>query len=174
MKELKWYAVYTRPKWEKRVTEQLRKKRIDNYCPLNKVQRQWSDRGKLYHELLFTSYVFVHLNEKDRASVLQVDGVINFVYWLGSPAIIRDEEIDAIKGFVSEYSNITVEKKQVSVNDEVKVINGPLISKKGNVLEVLNSTVKVVLPSLGHILTAETRKDNTEIPAYLEELKLRV
>jgi transcription antitermination factor NusG len=174
MKELKWYAVYTRPKWEKKVAEQLTRKKINNYCPLNKVQQQWSDRGKMLYEPLFASYVFVQLVDKDSASVLQATGVVNFVYWLGSPVIIRDEEIDAIRSFVSEYSNITTEKKLVNLNGEVTFINGPLISRKGNVLEVRNSTVKVLLPSLGHMLIAETRKDSIEMPSYIGESKLRI
>ncbi len=45
--EAKWYAVYTRPRWEKKVAEILTRKKIENYCPLNKVVRQWSDRKKI-------------------------------------------------------------------------------------------------------------------------------
>jgi hypothetical protein len=53
--ETKWYAVYTRPRWEKKVAEILTDKKIENYCPLNKVVRQWSDRKKIVHEPLFTT-----------------------------------------------------------------------------------------------------------------------
>ena len=52
--EKKWYAVYTRPKWEKKVAELLSRKRIENYCPLNKSIKQWSDRKKTIFEPLFT------------------------------------------------------------------------------------------------------------------------
>ena len=33
----KWYAVYTRPRWEKKVAEILTRRKIENYCPINKV-----------------------------------------------------------------------------------------------------------------------------------------
>jgi transcription antitermination factor NusG len=174
MKELKWYAVYTRPKWEKKVTELLTKKKITNYCPLNRTQQQWSDGRKTLYKPLFTSYVFVRLSEKDCESVLQTTGVINFVHWLNRPAIIHDEEIDTIKLFLKEYTNVTLEKNPVSLNDKVKVISGPLMLRKGNVLEVRNNTLKVMLSSLGHTLVAEVRKNSIETAAFTEESKLRV
>jgi len=169
MNESKWFAVYTRPRWEKRVSELLTRRQINNYCPLNRIQKQWSDRKKLVYEPLFTSYVFVHLNDKERMPVLKTAGVINFIYWLGRPAVIRDEEINTIRFFLSEYQNVTLEKKPVNLNDEVRIIGGPLMLRKGNVLEVRNNTVKVTLPSLGHSLIAEVRKDNIENLTYTEE-----
>ena len=60
--EKHWYAVYTRPRSEKRVDILLQKKSIESWCPLQKVQRQWSDRKKTILQPLFTSYVFVHVN----------------------------------------------------------------------------------------------------------------
>jgi len=66
-----WYAVYTRPKWEKKVAELLSRKRIENYCPLHKSIKQWSDRKKTIFEPLFNSYVFVHVDETDHLPVRQ-------------------------------------------------------------------------------------------------------
>jgi hypothetical protein len=56
-----WYVLYTNPKAEKRVSEQLTKMGITNYCPLITKVKQWSDRKKKVEEPLFTSYVFVTL-----------------------------------------------------------------------------------------------------------------
>src|SRR4029077_16112 len=96
----KWFAVYTRPRWEKKVAEILTRKKVENYCPLNKVLRQWSDRKKIVHEPLFTSYVFVRVSESEIMSLKRINGVTNLVYWLGKPAIIRDSEIETIKMFL--------------------------------------------------------------------------
>src|SRR6476619_2013170 len=101
--ETKWYAVYTRPRWEKKVAEILSRKKIENYCPLNKLLRQWSDRKKIVFEPLFTSYVFVKAAEKEHSEIRKIDGIINFVYWINKPAIIRNEEIESIKEFLKEY-----------------------------------------------------------------------
>jgi transcriptional antiterminator NusG len=159
---LQWYALYTRPCWEKRVAELLSQQQIENYCPLQKVLRQWSDRKKVIQEPLFKSYVFVRVPESGKLTVRQTDGVLNFVNYLGKPAIIRDEEIDRVKQFLNDYKNVRVENIALYVNDQVRVIGGPFMMMKGNVVEVKRKTVKVLLPSLGFALTAEVEIANLE------------
>ena len=158
MCDLTWYAIYTRPRWEKRVAERLTQKDIINYCPLNRVLRQWHDRKKLVLEPLFTSYVFVRINLKNHLGVLQTNGVINFVNWLGRPAVIKDEEIWLIQQFLQEYKNISVEKEDLKVNDEVMISDGPLLSYKGRIVEIKNKTVRLYIPSLKVALYAEVDK----------------
>jgi transcription antitermination factor NusG len=161
--EKNWYAVYTRPKWEKKVAELLGKKRIENYCPLYKSIKQWSDRKKTIFEPLFTSYVFVHINETEHLPVKQTDGILNFVYWLGKPAVIKNEEIDTIRNFLSENEHIRLEKIEVNIDDRVKIIDGPFKLWEGNVTEIRPKSVKVLLPSLGYALVAEVPKTRIEV-----------
>jgi transcription antitermination factor NusG len=82
------------------------------------------------------------------------------VHWLGRPAIIRDIEIEMIKRFLNEHNTVEVAKLDVSVNDKVKIINGPLMEKEGCVVEVMANKVRLILPSLGYAITAEVAKDN--------------
>jgi len=164
----KWYAVYTKPRWEKKVSESFMKKKIVNYCPLMKVQRQWSDRKKIIHEPLFTSYVFVQIDETQQLPIRSTDGVVNFVYWLGKPAVIRNDEITTIRHFLNDYENVKLEKTQVNVNDTVRVIGGPLMEQNGHVLSVKNKLVKVMLPSLGYMMYVELKKSNIEIISQTE------
>lgn len=159
----KWYVVYTRPRWEKKVAELLSRKKIEHYCPLNRVQKQWSDRKKIVIEPLFSSYVFVHIDETEQTLMRSTDGVINFVYWLGKPAVVRSEEILAIREFLNDYKNVRLEKTTVNLNDIVRVIGGPLVMQKGQVVSVKNKTVKVILPSLGYMMQAELETSNVEI-----------
>ncbi|WP_205509190.1 transcription termination/antitermination protein NusG [Longitalea arenae] len=160
--DLRWYALYTRPRWEKKVAELLEIKEIENYCPLQKSERNWSDRKKIILEPLFKSYVMVRLAPKAHIPVLQTDGVLGFVTFQGKPAIIRDEEIEAVKQFLKDYENIQVERIDVNINDEVTIINGPLMQQKGQVMEVNNRLVKVMLPSLGFALVAIDKSNLTK------------
>ena len=41
-----WYVLYTKPKNEKKVSEQLNSLGFEAYCPLVTTFRQWSDRKK--------------------------------------------------------------------------------------------------------------------------------
>src|SRR5260221_3796633 len=111
-----WYAVYTRPRWEKKVNALFAEKGIESFCPLNKVHKQWSDRVKLVEEPLFKSYVFVHVPRDEQAEVRLVNGVLNFVYWLGKPAVIKQVEIDRIKRFLNQHENVSVESLQLKPN----------------------------------------------------------
>ena len=82
--EKKWYVVYTRPRWEKKVSGILMSRGIEYYCPLNKVMKQWSDRKKIVLEPLFKGYVFIKIPESLKWEVKSVEGVLNYVYWLGT------------------------------------------------------------------------------------------
>jgi len=161
--DLKWYAVYTRPRWEKKVAYVLEKKGIEQYCPLNKIYRQWSDRRKLILEPLFTSYVFVRTTEKMHSEIKSLNGIINFVYGLSKPAIIRDEEINCIKEFLNNHNNVQLQKTPVDVNDTVRITSGALTEYEGNVVAVKSKTVKIILPSLGYRMIAEVEKINVEV-----------
>jgi transcription antitermination factor NusG len=159
----KWFAVYTKPRWEKKVADLLVKENIITYCPLNRVVRQWSDRKKLLYEPLFTCYVFVQVGKDEISKVKSINGVINFVCWLGKPAIIKDEEIEIIKRFLNEHENVHLEKAEVNVNDVVRITNGPLMQAEGSILAVGRKKVKVYLPTLGYAMVAEIEKTNLKV-----------
>jgi len=161
-----WYAVYTKPRWEKKVAELLTDKKIQNYCPLNKVRKQWADRKKIVFEPLFTSYVFVRASEMEHLQIKQTTGVINLLYWLGKPAVIKDVEIDIIQRFLNDNMNVHLEKTRVNVNDIVRIISGPLMEHEGKVVAVMNKSVKIILPSLGYIMVAEVEATNVELVDY--------
>ncbi len=112
--EKKWYAVYTKSRCEKKVANQLSQKGIEYYCPLNRVQKQWSDRKKIIFEPLFNSYVFVKISSEEQLAVRQTSGILNFVYWLSKPAVIRNDEIEIIKQFLNEHSFVKLEKVKVN------------------------------------------------------------
>jgi transcription antitermination factor NusG len=132
----------------------LTEKGLESYCPLNKVRRKWSDRIKVVEEPLFKSYVFVKVSDEDRTAVRMTPGAINFVYWEGKPAIIKEKEIIAIKRFLDEYENVEVHRNDFKVNERVRITNGTLMDHEGKVLDIRHKTVKVAIDSLGYVLVA--------------------
>jgi transcription antitermination factor NusG len=156
----KWLAVYTRPRCEKKVNELLMNKGFESYCPLNKVHRKWSDRIKLVEEPLFKSYVFVHIADAEQTAIRMVNGVLNFVYWLGKPAIIKPREIERIKRFLNDYDDVTTESLSIQPNDKVLVKSGALMDKEATVLRQLGNRVELEIESLGYKLVAYVDKKN--------------
>lgn len=161
---LKWYAIYTKPRWEKKVNALLTQKAIESYCPLNKVRRKWSDRIKTIEEPLFKSYVFVKINDEDRTNVRMTSGVVNFVYWNGKPAVIKEKEIQTIKRFLDEYENVEAVKIDFAPDDRVRIISGPMMDQEGKILEIKNKMAKLRIDSLGYMLIAYIDKTKL-IPA---------
>lgn len=161
-----WYAVYTKARWEKKVADLLARKQLESYCPLNHVERQWSDRRKLVQEPLFKSYVFVRIPESKKNLVRETEGIINFVYWLGKPAVINDYEIDLIKRFLREYKSATLEQFPIRQNDLVEITAGPLMHQRGRILEVGKNKVKAVLNSLGFAMIATVRNNEVAVLDY--------
>ena len=114
-------------------------------------------------EPIFKGYVFVKLEEKSKWDVKQVNGILNFVYWLGKPAIIREEEINTIRKFLNEFSDVQVEQKGVLVNSEVRVKQGVMMDYHGVVVEVIGSRAVVKIDSLDIQLSAHFDKKNLEL-----------
>ena len=151
-----WYVLYTKSNCEKKVNELLYKKGIEAYCPLNKVYRQWSDRRKQLSVPLFPSYVFVNVAEKDLLLLRSMTSkIVSILYWLGKPAVIKNDEILEIKNFLNRHTEVKLEKRSVNINDEVVVIRGPFYNQHGIVRSIKNNTVVLSLPSLGYNMIAE-------------------
>lgn len=155
--EKKWYAIYTKPRWEKKIDSVLIRKGIESWCPLQKVERQWSDRKKIIEEPLFKSYVFVRIDDTERSKVLMTDGALNFVYYLGKPAVIKEEELNHIKSYLAEKdAKITIVSDEgFSSGDKIKVNYGVFMDKEGTVIRSGKKKVYVQLQSLGQVMIVE-------------------
>lgn len=129
---------------------------IEAYCPVNKREKQWSDRKKITEEPLFRSYVFVNIDLDQQGSIVRRTlGVVNFVYWLNKPAVIQDDEILAIQQFLSEHAAVEVFGNTLQVGDFITIDAGALKGQKAEVVGVKNRhEVRLRIDSLGFELVA--------------------
>ncbi len=158
---VKWNIVLTKAGCERKVAGLFAKKQIEHYWPMNTLRSYNNGVTKTQLEPLFKSYVFVRINENQVQKVLKVQHVVNFVYWLNKPAVIKDEEIETIQFFLRQYQTLQIEKTEVDINEGVKNLRGSSITKAGNVTEMLNNSTKAILPSLGFILISQI-PENTD------------
>ena len=123
-KELKtnWYAVYTRPRFEKQVLKGLVDQGIEGYLPLIKTMRQWSDRKKMVEVPLFSSYVFVHINRSSYDQVLQTHGVVKYIAFEGKAATIPSDQIDNLKIIIDSNDKVETTWESRRKGDQVIVI----------------------------------------------------
>ena len=159
-KQNNWYAVYTKPRFEKKVYKSLAEKGLEAYCPLNRVKKKWSDRMKWVEEPLFKSYVFVRVQEEELGRAREVKGVVNFVYWLGRPAIIKHKEIETIRKFLNEYEDVKAVPLDLRPDTKVTIKKGVLMDKKAKVIRALHKKVQVIIESIGYSLVAVVDQSN--------------
>ncbi len=155
-----WYIIYTKPRCEKKIASIFSKWKIENFCPFIYVKSSVYGRMKLVHEPLFKSYVFVYIPGDQINKLLRVEGVVNFLYWLGKPAVIKNKEIEVIKEFANDYQNIKIERLKVDMDGPIQIIDEPSYKMEGKFISVKNKTVKVNLPSFGYTLIAEIEKES--------------
>ncbi len=164
--EMKWHAVYTKPNCERKVAEILTRRKIVNYCPLNRVSRPGSESKKVYEVPLFSSYVFVKVSEIQHPQLRQVDGIINFLYWMGRPVSIKESEIDKIRHFLDEHINVKVEKTGVGINDTLSIVSGSFMEQDRDVITKKNKKAAIGLPSLGYKIVGEFEISNVSVKSY--------
>jgi transcription antitermination factor NusG len=160
--EKQWYIVYTKPRTEKKVSDVLTRKNIENYFPLNRVASDWNANKKIIEVPLFTCYIFVRATVRQLFELKKITGVVNLVYWLGKPVIIDDSEISMIKSFLSDHINVTTKKITLGI-DTLRKYDTSIVEQEGSLMTVKNKKINVVLPSLGYIMTAEVETSNVRI-----------
>ena len=147
-----WYAVYTKLNCELKVIAQFNRKKINNYCPLNSTSSNSGFRKRWNNMPLFKSIVFVYISDQEMVNVKQTTDVLNFLYWLGSPAVINNEEIKNIERFTSDYTHIITEKMTVNPYATLQIIsNIDLINTN---VSYKSTSIKMLLPSLGFSIMA--------------------
>ncbi len=161
MEEKKWYVIYSKPRWEKKIDAALVNKGVESWCPIMKIQKQWTDRKKIIEEPIFRSYVFVHIDDAEKYEVLITPGVLNFVYYLGQPAVVREEEIDIMKKFLVEKDAKfeIVSSEGFKENTKVRVSHGVFIDREGTVLRDGKKKVYVQIESLGQLMVVEFKTE---------------
>jgi len=141
--EPRWYVAHTSANHEKRLTQQLLQRSVENFLPLYDTVRRWKDRRMKLQLPLFPGYVFVRLPLCDRLKVLQVPGVARLISFNGHPAALPDEEVDALRAGLA--TQLRVEPHPyLTVGRRVRVKCGPLEGVEGILIRKKNAC-RVVL-----------------------------
>ena len=129
---MSWYALYTKPRHEKKVYSYLLEKDFIAFLPLVERVRQWKDRKMRIEVPLFSSYVFSDFNYRNRFEILQTQGVIKIIHFRGKPAVIPDWQIDSLKKMLESPATLRLER-YVRPGEMAEVMTGPFKGLKGMV-----------------------------------------
>jgi len=157
---LQWHAIYVSSNREKKLAAYFEERGIEVFCPCQTEVRQWSDRKKKVSVPLFRSYLFLRIDyTSDHLTVLQAPGVVAFVKWLRKVAIIRDEEIEAIRNFLDDHHDVKVlGLKELEQGEQLNIERGPMMGRSGKVISHSRHKVKLLIEQLGMQIVAEIPK----------------
>lgn len=149
----RWFALYTRPKAEKKIQHYLLQKGISHYLPLNRVKKKWSDRYKWVDEPLFKGYLFVEITDNERFDVLNIPGAVRFVSFNGVAAPIRSTDIEFLKKLLDTDYEIDTVATHLTTGSKVVIDRGPLTGYVGTLIQYEgNKKVKVDVEHLEYSL----------------------
>ncbi|MEI3791869.1 MULTISPECIES: transcription termination/antitermination protein NusG [unclassified Chryseobacterium] len=153
-----WYVIYTKSRYEKKTAQMLTEQNFKVYLPLQKIISQWSDRKKNVEKPLFSSYIFIYLETiKDYLRALTVDGVVIFVKFGGRLVRVLDDEINKVKIFLNQFSEVEIRNIQdLKIGEKRKITSGPFENYECEIIKIDNKQkICVRIDSLQQSLVAE-------------------
>ncbi|MBN1571544.1 MAG: UpxY family transcription antiterminator [Acidobacteria bacterium] len=132
----RWYALYTRSRFEKKMLGELTDRSIEVFLPMREVISRWKDRKKRIWIPLFPGYIFVnHVDTpENRFRILNIPGAVRFVGFEGRANPIPEEQIEYVRKFLE--ASIAIDPyPYIQVGTRVEVIAGPLKGIRGILVE---------------------------------------
>lgn len=132
----RWYALYTRSRFEKRMLSELTDRRVEVFLPMREVLSRWKDRKKRVWLPLFPGYLFVHHvdSAENRYRILNLPGAVRFIGLHGHADPVPEEQILAIRRFLESHMSLDP-YPYVQVGTRVEVVAGPLAGIHGILVE---------------------------------------
>ena len=132
MDSLRWYAVYTKHRHERKVAELVRAMGLEAYVPTIQSQTRWQDGRTFMRDVpVFPGYVFVgvpEMNKHERTRILSISTVVSFVHGVGGPIEVG-EQLETVRISMSSYRvapHACLREGRIT-----SVIRGPLAGRSG-------------------------------------------
>jgi transcription antitermination factor NusG len=130
---IRWFAVYTAPRHEKRVNELIAYRDIETFLPIHRITKQWKKRSPVTLDLpMFPSYVFVRIADGARNRVLSTPGVLSLVGNGHQSIPVPDREINALRRGIEQYR--AAPHSYHAVGEKVRIKAGPLSGFTGTLV----------------------------------------
>jgi transcription antitermination factor NusG len=151
-----WYALYVKPRFEKKVASRLQEMGFEVCVPTQTVWRQWSDRRKKIEKVIFERYVFVATNQERKHEVFLAGHIFRFVQSKGKAIALSPKEIDLIQRLSTCSEPVDISNTALTPGKEVEIIRGTLRGFRGTIISIQGkSKVQLTLPGLGFFAQVE-------------------
>ena len=161
-----WYAIYTKPRHEKKVDLALREKLFETYLPMLTQTRKWKDRKKSVDLPLFSSYLFVNFDYKLRFNLLDTPGIVKIINFSGEPAEIPEWQIESLKRIL-EFPETLRPERHFTPGQIVEIIDGPMRGLRGTIVKSKKKD-RLVLTIDGIMQSVSVLVDRSAVKRILE------
>ncbi len=157
-----WYAIYVKPRSEKKVALMLGDAGLDYYLPLRRTLRRWSDRKKWIDSPLIPGYCFVFVTEKEKLTVLNTTHVLTYVRFEGKPAVIPAYQIEFLKRMLNQHEvEFEAIQQLPEPGQRVEIIAGPFIGLQAEMVKSKGKSVIIIrLEQIGNAFTVQIPLDH--------------
>ena len=158
----KWYAVFTVPQNEKSVVRHLDLREIESFLPTYETLRVWKNRQRMKIILpLFPAYLFVRINSRERARVLQSPGVLRIVGNRKEPIPLPDSEVELLRSGL--YGERIEPYRGLVIGEKVRIKSGIMCGVQGILVKKSES--------MRFVLTLELINQHAAIQVDAEDLE---
>ena len=131
--ERRWFAVFTVPQNEKSVVRPLGLREIESFLPAYETVRVYKNRQRVKTTLpLFPTYLFVHINIRERVRVLESPGVLQIVGNGRESVPVADTDIETLRASVN--ARLVEPYRDLVIGEKVRVKSGVLQGVQGTLV----------------------------------------
>jgi transcriptional antiterminator RfaH len=143
----RWYVIYTRPKEEDRVDQNLAVLQVETFSPkIKKIQlNEFSGKAVYFRRPMFPRYVFARFEANSLLhKILYTRGVQKLVSFNNLPITVDDEIIDLIRSRVGEDGFVKL-NDDLQPGDQVTVNKGSMCGITGIFDRATNDKNRVMI-----------------------------
>ena len=151
-----WYAVFAIPRNEQSIVRHLDVREIESFLPTYETVRVWKNRQRKKVVLpLFPSYLFVHIDNRERVKVLQCPGVLQIVGNARGPVALPNTEVEFLRSgncrqCMEPYHELVVGDRVRIKSGVMQGVQGTLVRKSGSMrfvltLELINQNAAILV-----------------------------
>jgi len=143
----KWYAVYTKSHFERRVNEILKKKDVDTFLPTRKGKTKIAGAFRFAEIPLFRSYLFanISLGNSEDSKVLETSGVSSIVKNANKFCPVPGEVINSLKMMVEKMNSEITVITGIKRGERVRITKGLLEGAIGELVEIDNTKFRFIV-----------------------------
>ena len=142
-----WFALYVKVRHERMTADALQSRGFEEFLPLCRTRRRWSDRIKDLEVPLFSRYLFCRFDMQDRHRVLTTPGVKYVVRIANIPIPVPDAEIAALEA-VMKSGAAAQPWPFLQAGQWVRIEAGPLAGLEGILQDFRGSRRLVIAVTL--------------------------